>query len=111
MVIVLCVCVLAAAWALNFNRSDGEFHVCNPDSNSHDHGEAFSNKKAVDNLSSSRFTYRIIEIAPKDKSYRDYDPNYPSRQLPKRKYKEPPKIEDHYKIIPAKEHLLQMNEE
>ena len=107
MVIVLCVCVLAAAWALNLGKSDGEFHVCYPDPNTHDHGKVFS----LANGSTSRsYTYRIIEIAPKDRLGPDYDPNYPDTQLPKRKYPEQPRVEKDYKIIPAKEHLLRIDE-
>jgi hypothetical protein len=99
MVIVLCVCVLAAAWALNLGKIDGEFHVCYPEPNH------------ISSLSVRRHTYRVIEIAPQDRPVPDFDPNYPSSQLPQRKYPEQPRIEKGYKIIPIKEHLLRIDED
>ena len=110
MVIVLCVCVLTAAWALNLGKSDGEFHVCNLEPNSHDNGKVFSDTNNISNLSARSYTYRIIEISPKDEPYLEYDPNYPSRKLPKRKYPEQSRGKKDYKIKPAEEHLLLINQ-
>lgn len=96
MVIVLSICVLAAGWALNYNRSDFEPPACYPDGN---------------DLPPSQFTYQIIEIAPQNRPDQDYDPNQPEKVLPiKKKYREHPRIDDRYKIEPVKAHLLQIPE-